>query len=60
MIYEYLADKTYLTGGVSQIAANGLLIRILGTSGEQLVQCLQEISALLQTVEAVKAETVVF
>ncbi|MDQ4139434.1 MAG: urease accessory protein UreD, partial [Bacteroidota bacterium] len=60
LIHDYLAAKSNLTAGVSQIAANGLLIRLLGTSGEQLFQCLQEISSLLQTAIVAKAETVIF
>ncbi|PSR54571.1 urease accessory protein [Adhaeribacter arboris] len=59
-IHDYLADKINLTGGVSQIAAHGLLIRLLGTSGEQLFQGLQEISSLLQTPVISKAEPVNF
>ncbi len=47
-VHEYFLKKSNVAAGVTEIAANGILIRILGTSGEQLFSYLQELSVMLQ------------
>ncbi|RDC62858.1 urease accessory protein UreD [Adhaeribacter pallidiroseus] len=47
LVQEYFLKINNVAVGLTEIASNGILIRILGTSGEQLFSCLQEISALL-------------
>lgn len=48
LIQDYLKEESDLTAGVSQTAPNGLVVRILGNSGEQLYRCLQEINLRVQ------------
>ena len=48
IVHDFFLKKNNIAAGVTEVAANGILIRILGTSGEQLFSCLQEVCSLLQ------------
>ncbi|QNF35318.1 urease accessory protein UreD [Adhaeribacter swui] len=47
-LHAYFLKKINIAVGITELAAKGILIRILGHSGEYLFSCLQEVSSLLQ------------
>ncbi|HEY4650445.1 MAG TPA: urease accessory protein UreD [Pontibacter sp.] len=48
LIQEQLSVEKNIAFGVTQTAHNGLLVRVLGHGGEQLLRCLNELGALYQ------------
>lgn len=47
-LHEYFLKNGSVTAGITEVASKGILIRLLGNSGEQLFTILQEISAHLR------------
>lgn len=48
-LLELLATEKNIESGVTEAPVSGLIIRLLGNGAEQLYDCLQRISAILQT-----------
>jgi urease accessory protein len=46
-LQRYLAEQPRMLAGVTRTAGNGILVRILGHSGEQLMECQQQLAKRL-------------
>lgn len=46
-LQRYLTEQPRILAGVTRTAGNGILVRILGHSGEQLLECQQQLAKLL-------------
>lgn len=56
-VYALLSQEKKLAFGVSLTVHHGLLVRLLGHGGEQLLRCLNQIGALVQPLLAAPAPT---
>jgi len=46
-LHRYLEDQPRILAGVTRTAGNGIMVRMLGHSGEQLFECQQQLAKLL-------------
>ncbi|MFY0255662.1 urease accessory protein UreD [Chitinophaga sp. 30R24] len=48
LLYRYLETQLHMLAGITRTHGNGILVRLLGYSGEQMYACHQQLAALLQ------------
>lgn len=46
-LHRYLTEQPRILAGVTRTAGNGIVVRMLGHSGEQLLECQQQLAQLL-------------
>jgi hypothetical protein len=56
-VLEFLSSKPSIEYGISKTSASGFLVRILGYKAEQLYDCLQVISRMVESAPAIMHTT---